>query len=314
MIITKKKPKNRRDIRIFLNNKKLQQADTIKYLGIAIDRFNFNQHIDKITGKSIKIIHALSKSAKINWGLRHDVLRIIYNGAILPILSYGAPVWIECLKKKHNAIELKRVQRLINIKIARAYRTTSHEALCVLTGMTPVLIDLGSQAKICHNTRGSEKSEQYDVPKHYSQWNHPADALEIKQKREGREYTVEIYTDGSKSSGGVGSGIAIFENHLSHQLMYRLADECSNNQAEQLAIVKALQKLRDFRHLHEMQRSAAVYTESKITLDAIANPRNHQHLVEQIRGVRSLEKDNWFIHFTWVKAHNDNLGNELADH
>jgi len=37
-------------------------------------------------------------------------------------------------------------------------------------------------------------------------------------------------------------------------------------------------------------------------------------LVEQIReGVRSLEKDTWSIHFTWVKAHNDNLWNELAD-
>jgi len=81
MIITKKKPKNRRDMKIFLNNKKLQQTDTINYLGITIDRrFNFNQHIDKITGKSIKIIHALSKSAKINWGLRHDVLRIIQWG------------------------------------------------------------------------------------------------------------------------------------------------------------------------------------------------------------------------------------------
>jgi len=43
MIITKKKPKNRRDIKIFLNNKELQQADTIKYLGIATDRrFNFS--------------------------------------------------------------------------------------------------------------------------------------------------------------------------------------------------------------------------------------------------------------------------------
>jgi hypothetical protein len=30
-------------------------------------------------------------------------------------------------------------------------------------------------------------------------------------------------------------------------------------------------------------------------------------------GVRRLEKDNWTIHFTWVKAHNDNFGNELAD-
>jgi len=37
-------------------------------------------------------------------------------------------------------------------------------------------------------------------------------------------------------------------------------------------------------------------------------------LVEQIREeVRRLEKDNWSIHFTWVKAHNDNLGNEIAD-
>ena len=203
---------------------------------------------------------------------------------------------------------------MVNIKIARAFRTTFHEALCVLTGITPIITELENEAKIYHCTRRNEKSEQYDAPKHYSQWNHPANALDIKEKREGQEYTVEIYTDGSKSSDGVGSGIAIFENHLLHQLMYRLADECSNNQAEQLAIVKALVKLWDFRHLQEQKRSAAVHTDSKITLGAIANPRNHQHLVEQIREeVRRLEKDNWSIHFTWVKAHNEKLGNEKAD-
>ena len=37
-------------------------------------------------------------------------------------------------------------------------------------------------------------------------------------------------------------------------------------------------------------------------------------MVQQIReGVRRLEKDNWTIHFTWVKAHNGKVGNELAD-
>jgi ribonuclease HI len=37
-------------------------------------------------------------------------------------------------------------------------------------------------------------------------------------------------------------------------------------------------------------------------------------LIELIREeVRHLEKDNWTIHFTWVKAHNDNIGNEMAD-
>ena len=183
MIVTKKKPNNRREIEVFLNNKKLQQADTIQYLGITIDRrFNINRHTDKITGKSIKIIHSLSKSAKINGGLRHDILRIIYNGAILPVLSYGALVWIECLNRKLNAIKLKRVQRLINIKIVRVYHTTSQEALCVLTGMTPILIELCSQVKIYHTTRGNEKSEQYNALKHYSQWNHPADTLEVKEK------------------------------------------------------------------------------------------------------------------------------------
>ena len=136
----------------------------------------------------------------------------------------------------------------------------------------------------------------------------------VEKKREGREYTVEVYTDGSKTLGGVGSGIAIFENkQLSLQLTYRLAYECYNNQAEQLAIVKALEKLQDFRHLQGQQRSAAVHTDNKITLDAIANPRNHQRLVQKIRGVRRLEKDNWSIHFTWVKVHNDNVGNGIAD-
>jgi len=51
VMITKKKPNNKRDTKIFLNNKK-QQADTINYPGITIHRkFNFNQHINKITGK-----------------------------------------------------------------------------------------------------------------------------------------------------------------------------------------------------------------------------------------------------------------------
>ena len=59
-------------------------------------------------------------------------------------------------------------------------------------------------------------------------------------------YTIEIYTDGSKNVKGVGSGLAIFVNgSLTVQLRYKLAEKYSNNQAEQLAIVKALTDLRD---------------------------------------------------------------------
>jgi len=71
--------------------------------------------------------------------------------------------------------------------------------------------------------------------------------------------------------------------HLTFQLQYKLAERCSNNQAEQLAIAKALEEIQNLSYVQVNQRSAAIHTDSKITLDEIANPRNHQNLVEQIR-------------------------------
>jgi ribonuclease HI len=51
-----------------------------------------------------------------------------------------------------------------------------------------------------------------------------------------------VFTDGSKSEHGVGAGIAVFiQSKLADQLRYTLHKRCSNNQAEQWAIVKALQ-------------------------------------------------------------------------
>ena len=130
------------------------------------------------------------------------------------------------------------------------------------------------------------------------------------------QYKMEMYTDGSKNEKGVGSGVAIFaDGSLTHQLRYKLLEKCSNNQAEQLAIVKALKKkLRKMRTTQRSHRTAAIHTDSRITLEAIANPRNHQSLVESIRKeIRTLEEDEWIVHFTWVKAHDNNPGNELAD-
>jgi hypothetical protein len=56
---------------------------------------------------------------------------------------YGAPVWIEALEKECNETIYNRVQRLINIKTAKAFRTTSNEALCTLTGLTPIVRKTG---------------------------------------------------------------------------------------------------------------------------------------------------------------------------
>jgi len=58
------------------------------------------------------------------------------------------------------------------------------------------------------------------------------------------EHTIHIYTDGSKTEHGVGSGSVIFiENKLTHKIKHKLHNRCSKNQAEQTAILKALHTL-----------------------------------------------------------------------
>jgi hypothetical protein len=56
-------------------------------------------------------------------------LKAIYAGGILPLILYGAPVWKGGLDITCYKAELIRVKRLINIRIAKAYRTVSDEAL-----------------------------------------------------------------------------------------------------------------------------------------------------------------------------------------
>jgi len=128
--MTRRKRKEREDLELYLNNKLLRQVKTMKYLGIIIDsKLTFREHITQATEKCRKIIFALSRSAKLNWGLGHKALGTLYTGGIQPLLLYGALVWAERIDKKSCRKKLTRVQRLINIKIAKAYRTVSNEAL-----------------------------------------------------------------------------------------------------------------------------------------------------------------------------------------
>ena len=72
----------------------------------------------------------------------------------------------------------------------------------------------------------------------------------------------------------MGSGIAIFiDGNLPLQLQYKLADKCANNQAEQLAIAKELDKVRDLHKVQRNQLTLVIHTDSRITLETIANPR-----------------------------------------
>jgi hypothetical protein len=80
----------------------------------------------------------LAKSAELKWGMGHRALKAIYSGAIEPKLTYGAQIREKALTKQNNPRKHQRIQRMMNIKIAKAFRTLSYEAPCVLAGVSPI--------------------------------------------------------------------------------------------------------------------------------------------------------------------------------
>jgi len=84
----------------------------------------------------------------MTWGLRHEVLKMIYEGAILLLLLYGAPVWIDAMKYTSNRRKYIRAQRMINLRIPKAFCTTSNEALCIVADTIPILLKIEEAVRI----------------------------------------------------------------------------------------------------------------------------------------------------------------------
>ena len=76
----------------------------------------------------------------------------------------------------------------------QAHRTTSNEALCALTGITPIVIKAEEEAKIFNIMRGSNQNE-IDKDENARDWLHPEELVRI---IETQEEEIQIYIDGSK--------------------------------------------------------------------------------------------------------------------
>ena len=130
--------------------------------------------------------------------------------------------------------------------------------------------------------------------------------------KERNTHALQVYTDGSKSETGVGAGIAVFEDtNLIATQKFRLNGRCTNNQAEQLAILQALEYIQS---RQDVGKTSTIFTDSRITLQLLTNHKRHTNLIDKIRNkVMELERSEIQVEFRWIKAHAGKEGNELAD-
>ena len=127
--------------------------------------------------------------------------------------------------------------------MAKAYRTVSNDALCIITGLTPIHIKIKETAELYKIVRGNRyKNSLIDHDKPPKQWLHPAARIKATDNKRGDSSPINIYTDGSKSEKRIGAVIAIIRPRTpTVKLMYRIDTRCTNNQAEAFAILKALE-------------------------------------------------------------------------
>jgi ribonuclease HI len=97
---------------------------------------------------------------------------------------------------------------------------------------------------------------------------HPAQLVTITETSKLTTYPIEIYMDGSK----VGARAATYSNkQLIKQCKYKLHSNCSNNQAEQIAILKGL-------GLQGLETptggKVAIYTDSRVAIDSLKKTRH----------------------------------------
>jgi len=73
MLMSRRNRREKKEVEIYLNYKILEQVNKIKYLGIIFDsKLLSREHINYIGEKCVKLIFALSRSAKVTWGFGHE--------------------------------------------------------------------------------------------------------------------------------------------------------------------------------------------------------------------------------------------------
>jgi hypothetical protein len=223
----------------------------------------------------------LAISAKLKWCLGHRALNVIYNGTIEQILSYGAPVWEKAITKQYNLRKYQVVERMMNIKVTKALRTLSYEASCVLTAVRPIRLAVEEKVR---TYKATHNNIEYDAPLEERYWPHPVEIPLIRAPTEIAHNVINLFTDGSKIARKVGAAADIIKGDIVlHQSKYRRHERCSNNQAEQIVILNALENIQDLQLTDDAEKIVFVNTDSKVTLDSLNYRNKHYILIEKIR-------------------------------
>ena len=121
------------DVLIVMDGMDIPISKSIKILGIHLDnKLNFSTHIRETVKKVSLVSHMLMRSLYSKWNYQ-DIVGMIYNYIIVPIVTYGAGVWGHIASRKYVKRSLRSIQRKFLLRIIHGYTTTSTNATIFLS-------------------------------------------------------------------------------------------------------------------------------------------------------------------------------------
>lgn len=117
------------DLSLEIRGQPLNLVDNFTFLGLTIDyQLNWKPHLSKISAKISKTIGVLSRLKNF---LPIEILRLIYNGLILPHINYSILCW-GFVNTNRILLLQKKAVRLISGKKFNTHSVALFKSLCIL--------------------------------------------------------------------------------------------------------------------------------------------------------------------------------------
>lgn len=306
-----------------LNSTNIKVANTHKYLGIIIDnKLNWIPHLNYLKEKISLFTANINKVRGVHWGTSRELLRVWYEVITQKQIEYASEIWSPSLNA-HGFRKLSALQRSAVLSFINAYKTTSTDAVLVLSGIPPIHLQLQRLHKIFKLKKTEETISINDI--HYQnktlEKSPPTHATnttiltknihfpptknnyELKDNKE-----IKIFTDGSKQEDQTAYSYIVFEGkRVIYSKNERLKNDNSVYQAELKAILEAITWTIE----HNIPK-IKLFTDSLSAVAALQNlfPKTDLiHLIKQ----RMILTPGTHFHLHWVKGHIGIEGNEAAD-
>lgn len=313
-VINLRRPKYlKRHPTIKMDNRSIKQEKTLQYLGITIDNtLSFLPHLRQKRQEINSLTQDLLKFASAYGGVSKSILKIWYHTILEKKVTYASATWYNRIKNIYGEKLISSIQYQCLLLISRAYKQTSTAALCTLTGIPPLNLQIKKTATEGRVLRLGLPTENhnpslYENKENTSHVTPYKEYLNILEEEKEDEADIQIYTDGSKLNNNTGYAYCVYKsNKLIREDQTQLRSENTVYQAELLAIEEAITWANTSHH-----KSATIYSDSQSGITALTDIFSRHPI--NISIITLLQETTIKITFKWIKGHNNNTGNDRAD-